>query len=276
MSVSGRSIFTKAFAPLLFEVGEIPSPADHPIAEVLAAMARHHAQNPVAAMIVEPLVQGAGGMKMYAPEKLTAMIEWCKSQGILVIFDEVMTGFYRTGTCFAADQLPLKPDIVCLSKGLTAGFLPMAVTACSAKIFEAFLSDDRSKMLFHGHSFTANPLGCAAANASLDIFEEENTLKQIARIVAQQGAAVQRFEGLKPITNVRQCGTILAMDWKGGSGYLQSKGGQIAQEMLKRDILLRPLGNVIYILPPYCTTANQLDHVYDQLEAVILELDRME
>jgi adenosylmethionine-8-amino-7-oxononanoate aminotransferase len=273
MSVSGRSVFTRAFEPLLFHVSHIPSPDDAPTPALLAALQAAHAQSPIAALLLEPLIQGAGGMKMYGVQELDAITAWCKARGILVIFDEVMTGFYRTGSFFAASQATVAPDIICLSKGLTGGFLPLAVTACTAEVYNAFLSDDRSKMLFHGHSFTANPLGCAAANASLDLFESAGTQAAIAAIVAQQGAAVQRFATLPQVAHVRVCGTILAMDLRGEAGYLQRRGAIVAARMLERGIFLRPLGNVIYLMPPYVTTTSELTLVHDALEQTLLEMD---
>ena len=270
MSVSARSSFTQAFEQQLFSVSHIPNPTTNATDELLTALAKAHAQQPLAALIVEPLVQGAGGMKMYAAEKLDQLVEWCRSEGVLVIFDEVMTGFYRTGKLFAAQHLQLSPDIFCLSKGLTGGFLPLSVTSCTAEIFDAFLSDDRSKMLFHGHSFTANPIGCAAANASLDLFETAETQNAVILLVEAQKAAIEMFEGISGIENVRSFGTILAMDLVGNSGYLADSGRKIAQKMLENRIFIRPLGNVIYLMPTYATTADEMKWVHQTLKEVLL------
>jgi len=264
MSVSGRSIFTKAFEPLLFEVDFVRSPGEVSLEEVLADLEKIDARGDVAAMIVEPLVQGAGGMLMYPPEVLEAMMAWCRERGILVIFDEVMTGFYRTGKLFAALHLDAQPDIMCLSKGLTGGFLPLSITTCTQEIFDAFLSEDRSRMLFHGHSFTANPLGCAAANASLDLFEQQETQDRVAQVVAIQAEGRAMLAEHPQITNLRQQGTILAMDivTGGGTGYLNNVGKEIGKWFLERGVLMRPLGNVLYVMPPYTIEPEELRKVH--------------
>jgi adenosylmethionine---8-amino-7-oxononanoate aminotransferase len=293
MSASGRSVFTRAFEPLLFEVTHVPCPEGEergvrssedlgsdlafevegapsvgPVG-TLDALAVAHGRAPIAAVILEPLVQGAGGMRMYSPAALAAIVDWCQARGILVIFDEVMTGFYRTGKLFASDHIAACPDIICLSKGLTGGFLPLAVTACTGRVYEAFLSDDRARMLFHGHSFTANPIGCAAANASLDLFEEAGTQAAVARIAAQHLAALPRFRGLEAVGNVRCLGTVLAMDLLGEGGYLQASGAKVAAGLLERGIFIRPLGNVVYLMPPYCISEEELEWVYDETVSVI-------
>jgi adenosylmethionine---8-amino-7-oxononanoate aminotransferase len=298
MSASGRSVFTRAFEPLLFHVTHVPCPEGEErgirsseeaasimafegegapskgqvgtggslgLAGTLAALEAAQTQAPIAAMILEPLIQGAGGMRMYSPAALAAVVEWCRSRGILVIFDEVMTGFYRTGKLFASHHIEPQPDIICLSKGLTGGFLPLAVTACNQRVYDAFLSDDRSRMLFHGHSFTANPLGCAAANASLDLFEAAPTQAAVARIGRQHLDALQKFQALVQVENVRCMGTILAMDLKGGSGYLQDGGGKVTARLLAQGIFIRPLGNVIYLMPPYCILEQELEWVYEEM-----------
>ncbi len=274
MSVSARSSFTQSFNQQLFEVFHLPNPADHPIEELISALDVAHESKPLAALIVEPLIQGAGGMKMYSPETLDALIDWCKKNDVLVIFDEVMTGFYRTGKLFAAQHLQNEPDIFCLSKGLTGGFLPLSATTCTAEIFEAFLSEDRAKMLFHGHSFTANPLGCAAANASLDLFESPEMQTAIDRICQQQAKAVTRFQAIQGIENVRCTGTIIAMDLIGQSGYLADSGKTVAKIMQQKNIFIRPLGNVIYLMPPYSSTAEELDWVHDVLAEALVEVNQ--
>jgi adenosylmethionine-8-amino-7-oxononanoate aminotransferase len=274
MSVSARSVFTQPFNPLLFDVCTISSPADVSEAEVMRELALACEGDQAVAIVLEPLVQGAGGMRMYAPETLNRMVEYCRQKGVLVIFDEVMTGFFRTGKLFASDHLPAKPDIVCLSKGLTGGFLPLALTVCSKDVYDSFLSDDKSKMLFHGHSFTGSPLGCAASNASLDLFEQAETIQKIAEIVQMQKGAAGRFAGHGALRYVRHCGTILAMDLvqEGPGGYLNSSGARLAKAMMEHNILIRPLGEVVYLMPPYSTSKEDLERVYDLLER---ELDRL-
>ena len=264
MSVSGRSIFTKAFDPLLFDVDFVRSPGETPLEEVLSDLEGIADKGGVAAIVLEPLIQGAGGMLMYPPETLERIVAWCQERDILVIFDEVMTGFYRTGKLFAALHLDRQPDIMCLSKGLTGGCLPLSITTCTQAIFDAFLSEDRSRMLFHGHSFTANPLGCAAANASLDLFERAETQARIERICALQAEAKAVLEGHPHLTNLRQQGTILAMDIvvDGQSGYLNNVGRELGRWFLERNVLLRPLGNVLYIMPPYTMEPEDLRRVH--------------
>jgi adenosylmethionine-8-amino-7-oxononanoate aminotransferase len=268
MSVSGRSVFNRAFEPLLFEVVSIPGPADVEVEELMRALARACEDDQAVALILEPLVQGAGGMRMYSPAVLNRMVEFCRERGVLVIFDEVMTGFYRTGKLFAAHHLQARPDIMCMSKGLTGGFLPLALTLCSRRVFDSFLDNDRGRMLFHGHSFTGNPLGCAAANASLDLFELEETQQRIEEIVQLQGQAADRFAGNGALRSVRHCGTILAMDLvqEGPAGYLNDTGKALARALLDRNVLIRPLGEVIYLMPPYAIKNEELTEVYDILE----------
>lgn len=267
MSVSGRSVFTQAFAQLLFDVHMLPSPADVDEADLLTALDAALADDSAVAMIVEPLVQGAGGMRMYPASTLDKMTRRCQEKGVPVIFDEVMTGFYRTGTLFAAHQCAAAPDIICLSKGLTGGFLPMALTVCTEEIYAAFLSDDKGKMLFHGHSFTGNSLGCAAANASLDLFEQPETQAAIAQLVALQAAAGERFAAHPRVHHVRQAGTILAMDLRHNEqgGYLNRDGHRLADAMQERGVLLRPLGDVVYIMPPYTISPQDLQYIHDAL-----------
>lgn len=269
MSLSGRSIFTRAFDELLFDVHFVSSPAealsDMDISsensgtgnlrqeKIINELEKLTSERDFAAIILEPLVQGAGGMLMYTPEILDAIVCYCHNKDILVIFDEVMTGFYRTGTLLAALQCKESPDIICMSKGLTGGFLPLSVTAATEEIYNAFLDEDRTKMLFHGHSFTANPLGCAAANASLDLFEHPETKARITRICKIQDQGRQQLERHPMLKNVRCTGTILAMDIivNEAEGYLNQIGAEVGKWFFNRGILLRPLGNVLYLMPPY-------------------------
>ena len=273
MAVSGRSVFTKAFDPLLFDVVSLPNPGENPQEVVLRELRKHLSGNKLAGIILEPLVMGAGGMLMYSPETLDEIIRVCREHDVPVIFDEVMTGFGRTGTLFACDQTTLKPDIICLSKGLTGGFLPMSVTCCTDDIYNAFLSQDRSKALFHGHSYTANPIACAAANASLDLFESRETIDRIEMIADLQQAAKPQFEALPQVTNVRQTGTILAMDIiSQEGGYLDKAGPALARWFLEKDVLLRPLGNALYLMPPYITTKETLAELHELVERGIREV----
>lgn len=274
MSISGRSVFTRAFEELLFDVHFVSSPGEMPLEAVLQELEVATEKEDVAALILEPLVQGAGGMLMYSPEDLDQIIRFCRERNILVIFDEVMTGFYRTGKLFASDHCLYKPDIICLSKGLTGGFLPLSVTACTEEVYGAFLSEDRSKMLFHGHSFTANPLGCAAANASLDLFERSATQDRIAQIAKTQEEGMAALSTSPHLQKIRRTGTVLAMDiaGTGASDYLNNVGKRLSKWFFERGILLRPLGNVVYIMPPYSMEEQTLKRIHLLLEEALEEL----
>jgi adenosylmethionine-8-amino-7-oxononanoate aminotransferase len=265
MSLGAPSSFNAPFQDMLFEVEFLPSPLD---AEACIA-AMSVADESYAAFIFEPLIQGAGGMKMYEAATLDTLILLAREKGILCIADEIMTGFGRTGKWFAMDYLAQKPDIVCFSKGLTGGMMAMGLTLCSEELFQSFLSDDRRKMMFHSHSFTANPLACAAANASLDLMEKEETWESIARIETRHREFAATLADHPILKNVRIHGTILAMEVETGEadGYLHSIRDDIYQYFLKEGILMRPLGNTIYILAPYCVEDEDLAYIYGKITA---------
>jgi adenosylmethionine-8-amino-7-oxononanoate aminotransferase len=217
-----------------------------------------------ACFIYEPLVQGAAGMLMYEAEHLDELMKFCRSKEILMIQDEVFTGFGRTGKLFAANHLTEMPDIMCFSKGLTGGTMPMGITTCSQDIFNAFLSDDKYKTLFHGHSFTANPLACTAALASMELLLQEETLAAIDRISRQHSDFAKILSRHADVENVRQTGTILAFEYKTdqNTSYFNQIGKFLYDEFLQRGIIMRPLGNVMYLVPPYCITEEELDFIY--------------
>ncbi len=268
MSVGARSVFTAPFAPFLFDVAFVPSPADDE-ARALAALEEllDRRRRDVAALIVEPLVQAAGGMRVYTPRALKEMRRLCDASGTLLIADEVMTGFGRTGAMFASQLAGVRPDLVCLAKGLTGGFLPLAVTACTEEIYERFASDDRGKTFFHGHSYTANPLGCAAAIASLDLFAREPVFERIGRIAAVHGERLPRCAAMPVVRDVRRQGTLAVVEVAADApGYTSDVGPRAAAFCLERGVLLRPLGNVLYVLPPYVITEAELHRVYDVIE----------
>jgi adenosylmethionine-8-amino-7-oxononanoate aminotransferase len=268
MSVGERGVFNRAYEPLLFDVDRIPFPSAGREEETLAAFAAACTKGLVAALIVEPLVLGAGGMLMYAPAVLSALKRLCEAQGVLFIADEVMTGWGRTGTLFACEQAGVLPDIACYSKGLTGGSLPLAVTLCRREIFDAHYSTDRSRTFFHSSSYTANPIACACALANLEVWETEPVAERIAALTALQAAGLDRFRDDRRFENVRQVGTIAALDLKARDpGYLAGIGPKLAAFFRERDLLLRPLGNTIYVLPPYCVTRDDLDSVYDAVAA---------
>lgn len=272
MSVSARSLFTEQFNQMLFDVIFIPFPGTDNESATLTALETALKTGEVSAFIAEPLIQGSGGMRMYPPETLEKMMLLCRQYECLIIADEVMTGFGRTGTLFACDQLTTaKPDMVCLSKGLTGGTLPMGVTACTSDIFDAFLSEDAHKTLYHGHSFTANPVGCAAGLASLDILLGDECQSAIKRITAFHQGKINEFKQHPRLKDVRQCGTIIAFEIDAGEStdYLNQKRDFIYKFFIDRQILMRPLGNIIYILPPYCITDEQLQTVYDGISELL-------
>ncbi len=268
MSVSDRSAFTQPFHAYLFEAESIPVPVKENAEEICLQFETLARSEKIAAFIYEPLIQGAGGMLQYAPEHLEALLQIAKKYGIICIADEVMTGFYRTGKFFASDHCATKPDIMCLSKGLTGGTMALGITACAQYIFDAFYSTDKMKALYHGHSFTANPLACAAANASLDLIEEPGFTDRIANIVLQHQTFAARLSAYRNIENIRQCGTIIAFDFisEGGTQYFNSIRDSLYNYFIGHGVLLRPLGNTVYIMPPYCITDNELEKVYAVIE----------
>ena len=281
MSVGRGSDFFSTYGSLLFEVGLLPYPqtwdgdADVVSKEqaALAALDAYLAQHgeTLAGVIIEPLVQGAAGMRMCRPEFLQQLAAKLRAAGILLIFDEVMTGFGRTGAMFAAIKAQVMPDLICLSKGLTAGFLPMSVTVASEAIYAAFLGENFDRALIHGHSFTANPLGCAAALASLQVFEDEQTLAKLPQIEAWHRQGLAQLAGHPAVQHVRVTGTIAAFDVvTADAGYTSAVGAKLKAFFHERGLLLRPLGNVVYLLPPYCVTQDELVLAYQTIgEALI-------
>jgi adenosylmethionine-8-amino-7-oxononanoate aminotransferase len=263
MSVGARSIFTAAYEPLLFEVERIPFPSAGNEQATVDAFDAACANEPTAALIVEPLVLGAGGMLMYGESVLRELKRVAEHHGALFIADEVMTGWGRTGALFACEKAGIAPDILCLAKGITGGSMPLAVTLCTSPIFEVHRSTDRSKTFFHSSSYTANPIACAAAVANLDIWQTEPMAERIATLVAAQAERIAPLADHAAFSDVRQMGTITALDLKvDDAGYLAGIGPRLARHFLERGVLLRPLGNTIYVMPPYCITPAELDLVY--------------
>ncbi len=265
MSVSGRGVFTEPFSSYLFDVIFIDDPVKGNEESAFNQLKHEVNNGNIAAFIFEPLVQGAAGMLMHEPEILEKMILLCKENNIITIADEVMTGFYRTGKFFATDYINEKPDIYCLSKGLTGGVMAMGVTSCTEEIYNAFLSDDKTKTLYHGHSYTANPIACSAALASLDLYEKRECLENVKRIEKKHSEFINRIKGNSIIHDIRKRGTILAIELnaEGNTSYLNSLRDKIYDFFISKKIILRPLGNIIYILPPYCISDNDLDYIYN-------------
>ena len=272
MAVSGRSAFTAAFDSLLFGVEFIDLPDSSNIEYLKSQIS--HIKSDLACFIFEPLVQGSAGMIMYEAKYLDDLMQHCRNEGVLLIADEVFTGFGRTGKPFACDHLDTKPDVMCFSKGLTGGTMAMGLTTCTQQIYDAFLSEDRLKTLFHGHSYTANPVACSAGLASMDLFLEDATNENIKRIAENHAQFAKKIADHVRIRTVRQTGTILAMEWEtgGNTSYFSSLRDKLYQYFLEAGIILRPLGNVIYILPPYCITDDQLHYIYAKIETALEEL----
>lgn len=271
MSSGARSVFNEPFKDLFFEVDRVPFPGtwmDDPEAEEKEASALSYLlglleENPgkYAAMILEPLVQGASGMNMCRPGFLKRLEKILKDHGVLMIYDEVMTGFGRTGEWFACIGAKTRPDIICLSKGITGGFLPLAVTVASDDVFHAFYDDDAAKALYHGHSYTANPLGCAAAVASFGLLSDsEKNFREMDKIHLK---GMENLRNYSNLSGFRVCGTIAAVDFNAPSGYLSSIGPRLKGFFTEQGFLLRPLGNVVYILPPYCISESEIGAIYE-------------
>lgn len=295
MSASEDSVFTRAFEPLLFDVVRAHAPYCYrcplglkrdtcgvaclgdvtaALPGTLAAQLEAHGDT-VAAVLVEPMLQGAGGMIVWPPEFLAGVRRLCDRYGVLMIADEVLTGFGRTGRMFACEHASVSPDIICLSKGLTAGYLPLGATLVNEAVYEAFLSDDRTKTFFHGHSFTGNPLSCAVAIESLRMFEDSGVLDQVT--------ALERWlrNGLAPLSSLPIVGDVRVLGGVGilelvsdrttlaGGGYLDDIGPRLVRECVARGLLLRPLGNVLYLMPPYIITEQETAWMIDQVRDVL-------
>lgn len=274
MSVGARNVFSQAFEQHLFHVVHIPLPVLGRESESLSALKKELDDN-TAAFIFEPLIQGAAGMLMYEPLFLDEMIGLCKKKNVPAIADEVMTGFGRTGKMFATDFCVNKPDIICLSKGLTGGFLPLGATLCTDEIYSAFLTSDRTKTFFHGHSYTANPLACTAALASLEVFEKEGTLLDVEELQEFFAGQISRFEKHPAVKEVRHRGAVFALEIKTPeeTSYLNPLADRVHGFFQERGIILRPLGNVLYVLPPYCITEEERTKVMDAIEEFVESLE---
>jgi adenosylmethionine-8-amino-7-oxononanoate aminotransferase len=262
MSMGARGVFNAAYTPLLFDVATVPFPSEGREQETLDALEAACRDKP-AAFIVEPLILGAGGMLMYPAWVLKEMKRICEASGVWFIADEVMTGWGRTGTLFACEQADVSPDIACYSKGLTGGSLPLAVTLCRPEIFDAHFSHDRSRTFFHSSSYTANPIACAAARANFELWSDPAVRARVASVAAMQEKALTPFRADERFKNVRRTGTITALELEArDSGYLAGIGPRLLAFFGSRNLLLRPLGNTIYVMPPYCVTQGDLDEIY--------------
>jgi adenosylmethionine-8-amino-7-oxononanoate aminotransferase len=267
MSVGDRNAFTEAFSQHLFDVEFIDWPGHRDEHRATDQFENLLKSDEVAAFIYEPLIQGAAGMRTYTSHTLNALLVSARKRNVICIADEVFTGFGRTGKMFASEYLDVNPDIICLSKGLTGGVMPLGVTACSQRIVEAYLSSEPKKTFFHGHSFTANPLGCAVALKSLELLTMPACQENIQTISAKQQAFAERVNGLPGIARVNRLGTILSIEIEtaSGGGYFNNIRQKIYDHFLQRDILLRPLGNVLYFLPSYAFSSDQINHVHQTI-----------
>jgi adenosylmethionine-8-amino-7-oxononanoate aminotransferase len=260
MSASEDSIFTRAFSTMMFPVERVRGLED-------MEKRLRDAADSVAAVLIEPMLQGAGGMIVWPAEFVAGVRRLCDQYRTLLIADEVLTGFGRTGKMFACEHAAIAPDIICLSKALTGGYLPLGVTATTSSIYEAFLSDDRAKTFFHGHSYTANPLACAVAVASLNLFRDEAVLERVARLEQHLRAG---FEPLRALGDVRVIGGVAAVELDSDKpGYLDQIGPRLTAAFLDRGLLLRPLGNVVYFMPPYCITESETAWALEQIASVL-------
>lgn len=267
MAVGDRSIFTTPFAPYLFDVEFISFPSAQNEKTAITQFQQVVDSGNVAAFIYEPLIQAAGGMRTYSADVLNTLLEIAKKSEIICIADEVFTGFGRTGKLLATDHVEQKPDLVALSKGLTGGTLPLGVTAVSRKIITAFETNELLKTFFHGHSFTANPIACAAANASFELLQSKECRNSIQRISEQHLNFASEIQNLPSVKEVRTLGTIIAIELRSdeSTSYTNPLRKQIYNYFLERNVLLRPLGNTFYIVAPYCITKQQLDEVYQTI-----------
>jgi len=274
MSVGERDKFNAPFEPFFFDVDYLDFPTQENESELIAHAEALFQTGEFCCMIVEPLVQGASGMRMYSSAFLDRLSALAKKYDVLVIFDEVMTGFGRTGKMFAMDYCSEKPDIVTLSKGLTAGILPMGLTITSNKLFNAFLSPDTTKAFLHGHSFTANPLACAVACASLDLFEQESTWNSIHAIQQWNTDFAIELNSISSVSNIRQKGTILAFEvnTEKETTYFSDLRDKLYNYCLDNGIFIRPLGNVVFINPPYCITEAEYRQIKNTLTDFLNEL----
>lgn len=274
MSVGDRGPFSAPFSPFLFNVEFLPMPTAENEAEVIRKFIGFVEGGEVAAFIFEPLVLGSAGMKMYNAQLLDKLLKIAKESDVITIADEVFTGFGRTGKNFASDYLAVAPDIFCLSKGLTGGTMALGVTSCTEKIMEAYKSSDIMKTFFHGHSFTANPIACAASIASFDLLMESETQQKITEISQWQKEFEHRISSHPKVLNSRVMGTIFAMEMKTeqASSYVNEVRHQLYPFFLKKNILLRPLGNTLYILPPYIIKKEEIEQVYQAVEEMLEEL----
>ena len=269
MSVSGLSVYNGAFEAHFIEVVRIPVPHGENNKEVLQKLHDLIRENKIAGFIYEPLVQGAASMKMHDAEGLNEILTICKQNDIITVADEVMTGFGKTGKNFASEYMQTQPDIICMSKALTAGLLPMAITSCTQKVYDAFYSEDISKGLFHGHTYTANPLACTAALAGIELLISEEIQNDIQRVMRSHNEFKKKIEDHPRVKNPRPLGIILAFELDVEMERYGNLRNQLFSHFMESGVFLRPLGNTIYILAPFITSNEQLQKIYASIESAL-------
>ncbi|PNQ74936.1 adenosylmethionine--8-amino-7-oxononanoate transaminase [Hanstruepera neustonica] len=269
MSVSGLSVYNGPFEDFFIDVKRIPTPNGKNTNAILKLLKRIHESHSVAGFVYEPLVQGAAAMKMHHAEGLQTILEFCQNKNIITVADEVMTGFGKTGRYFASDYMQIKPDIMCLSKALTAGLLPMAITSCSQKIYDAFYSDDLKKGLFHGHTYSANPLACSAALAGIELLQSHVIQKNIQRIIESHRRFDSKIKSHPKVESTRQLGVIYALDLNIEMSRYGGLRDKLFQHFMNHGVFLRPLGNTIYILAPYVISDSELEKVYKSIQGAL-------
>lgn len=269
MSVSGLSVYNGAFEEHFIKVVRIPVPTGENTSELIGILKDRILENNIAGFIYEPLVQGAAGMKMHDAEGLNQLLKVCKENGIICVADEVMTGFGKTGRHFASDHLETPPDIICLSKALTAGLLPMAITSCSAQIYDAFYSDEIAKGLFHGHTYSANPLACVAALAGIELLISEGIQRDIRRVSRSHRDFKARIQKHPKVKNLRQLGVILAFELDMEMERYGADRNRLFKHFMDSGVFLRPLGSTIYILAPFVISDKELEKIYQGITAAL-------
>jgi adenosylmethionine---8-amino-7-oxononanoate aminotransferase len=274
MSLAGKSDFFKAFNDKLFQVDTLDFPTEENIESILSTIRLLNTNNDIACIVLEPLLQGSAGMRMYSKELLSKIFKICKEQNILIVSDEVLTGFGRTGELFASIHEEIKPDIMALSKGITGGILPLGVTLINERVVSAFDEDDKTKTFYHGHSYTANPICCALANKSLELLERQECTDNRSRINSSHLKIQVILDNHKKVKTSRILGTVLALEVDNGEGasYFSGIRDILYQKAISKGVLLRPLGNILYIIPPYVITDLELERVYCVIKEILDEI----
>ncbi|MGB3590623.1 MAG: adenosylmethionine--8-amino-7-oxononanoate transaminase [Nonlabens sp.] len=272
MSTSGLSVYNGAFKDFFIDVIRIPAPRMDNIERVLAQIDKALEEHAVASFIYEPLVQGAAAMKMHDGEALCQLLLHFKNNGILTIADEVMTGFGKLATYFASDQLLNKPDIICLSKALTGGIMPMAITSCTSQVYQGFYDDEIARGLFHGHTYSGSPLGCAVASAAIDLLVSTKIQDGIQMITASHQEFIEKLDSFKNVNNARCKGVILAFELGIEMERYGNRRNEIFEWFWQQGVFLRPLGKTIYVVPPFTSSESEITHLYNTIEKFLLQL----